>query len=168
MSIHNVRLWFLRNRNDIFSVVGFTCLLTILILQVIITATIYRQSIRNEEILKGLSCILLIPPPDRNKQNVQYCVDNNGGDTQHQDNRFDFTEPETPTSNRQSSIVVPPATKEKPKTTAGTNAVKAPKVVEAPLPVEPPVQIESQINPTTAKVELRVIGTSLWVGLGDG
>lgn len=77
MKVHQIYLAWLRNRSNILLLIGTTAFLTVIILQGVMLANIYQQSKRNEEILKGLSCILLIQPADRNKDNVTACVRNN-------------------------------------------------------------------------------------------
>lgn len=76
--IHKLKLYAYRNMASIVSLVTATAILTVLILQGIMLTAIYNQSRRNEEILQGLSCILLIQPTDRTKDNVRECVNSNG------------------------------------------------------------------------------------------
>ena len=81
MSLHKMKLLFLRNRFDLISLTVATSLLVILILQAFILTATYKQSKDNERILKGLSCILLIKPDDRTTTNIAECVKINHGNS---------------------------------------------------------------------------------------
>lgn len=86
--LHKARLFYLRNRITLgFTILSFV-MLTMLFMQIMLVSATLKQSQRNEEILKGLSCILLIMPEDRNVSNVKECVIRNRSVG---DGEFDFT-----------------------------------------------------------------------------
>lgn len=75
--MHELKLRILRNKMSILTWIGFFLLTSVLVLQVILIREIVKQTQKNEEILQGLSCVLLIEPKDRTKQNVGECVEGN-------------------------------------------------------------------------------------------
>lgn len=81
--IHRVKLYLLQKRNDILLFVGMTSILTTLVLVFASLVLLHKQSSRNEQILKGLSCILLIMPQDRTQEKVSNCIKlNNPNDSE--------------------------------------------------------------------------------------
>lgn len=81
--IHQVKIYFLKKRLELLLFVAMTAIFTTLILVFVALLQIQKQSMRNEHVLKGLSCILLILPENRTQAKVQDCIklnDDNGGD----------------------------------------------------------------------------------------
>lgn len=76
--IHKIHLYFLKKWLDFMLFIGMTALITTLILVFASLVQIHRQSARNEQILKGLSCILLILPEQRTQEKVSNCIKFNG------------------------------------------------------------------------------------------
>lgn len=77
MRFHKFRLSILRNRFFIIFTLGAFVFLTFMLIMIMTLFAVQKQSERNEEILKSLSCILLILPEDRNEQKVVACVNGN-------------------------------------------------------------------------------------------
>ena len=109
---------------------------------------LHRQAVRNEEILKGLSCILLILPENRSVMNVGDCVEKN---TEKTNPSFEFK---------------PPSNDKFSETFTNPSMPPPPKVVQDPSEEVPkPVckQIETRIGPISLKTEYRYVGTTLWI-----
>lgn len=77
MILHRTRVWLLKNRNNIVFYIGSVTILSTLLVSLFTLSEIYKQAERNEQILKGLSCILLIPPEERTKEKIVICINKN-------------------------------------------------------------------------------------------
>lgn len=93
MKIHNLRVFFLRQRNNIiFFIITILTIATFIIL-VIALSQIYEQSKQNQRLLKSLSCILLVLPEDRTPEKIENCVKiNTGKDTANYEFIFETLE----------------------------------------------------------------------------
>lgn len=76
---HKFKLFMLRAQTTVFLAIMTIFSVAAFILLVTILSKMYDQSRRNEQTLKSLSCILLILPENRNKDNIAKCVELNTG-----------------------------------------------------------------------------------------
>lgn len=162
MKRHKIYLAWLRHRYQIIFWVGGFVMLTVLALNLILLHRVIEQNKRQEEILKGLSCILLITPTDRTKINVTECVEKN---TTPSNNRFEFNSTKAEPINETVTPQVAFTQFEQPKKiTIQTVQSETKNVQQTPVhsETEPIRSIEQRISPTTGKLEFRYIGTDLW------
>lgn len=170
MTVHKLRLFWLRNRLVIlFAVVGFI-LITSLYTQIFLVQKALEQSRQNEDAIRGLSCISLIPQGERTLENVRICIDSNR--SSDDDESFDFNQ--SPNENDQQpaaqnftvdviEVPAPPPSivvKDVPKPSPPNH----PTPPSQPEPVVPSVlrEVEKRINPATDLLECRIVGTILW------
>lgn len=74
---HQIRLFFFKNGMLVLACSIMFFLITILALVAILVHATLKQTEQNEDLSRGISCILLIPPDERTKQNVSDCVEGN-------------------------------------------------------------------------------------------
>lgn len=118
---------------------------------------------RIEETQKGSTCILLIKPEDRTRQNVTDCVDNNR--TKDEDKDFQFKSDSDPPVSTNSSVKVKvPPTKQpivvvKPSEPVDSSPLPS---VTKPKPVVE-TKLEVRLSPVTGLKEYRVVGDRFWL-----
>lgn len=88
MTWHKIRLYIAEYWPGFAMFLGSTALFTILFVGIVTLLEINRQADHNEQVLKGISCILLILPEDRTVEKVQTCIDSN---STNEDRKFIFT-----------------------------------------------------------------------------
>lgn len=71
---HKLKIYFLQHRISVLMFVAMTTIIATLALVFAALIQINRQSEYNQQILKGLSCILLILPEERTEDKVRDCI----------------------------------------------------------------------------------------------
>lgn len=74
---HQIKLFFFKNGMLVLACSIMFFLIAILALVAMLVNASLKQSQQNQDTLKGISCILLITPDKRTKQNVSDCVEGN-------------------------------------------------------------------------------------------
>lgn len=162
MRYHRFRLFFLRNQLTLQWYGLFFLYVFGIALWLLINSNLSNFAKRLEEGQKGQTCILLIQPKDRTRQNVTRCVEDNrqppkkGGS-----NGFQFNSPgDSPVQS--SEVVLPPPQPHAPSLTT--------KPVPSPPPNPPPKsqpvkevvrRIETRIN-SMGQSECRLVGDIYW------
>lgn len=77
---HNLQLSWLRNRWNILAFIAIVILVISLIVGLVALEKVEQTSQENEDSLKGITCILLIVPENRNPDNVTECIRINSGE----------------------------------------------------------------------------------------
>lgn len=159
MRKHRLYLAWLRHRYQIMFWVASFVLPTVLALNLILLHRVIEQNRRQEEILKGLSCILLITPTDRTKINVSECVEKN---TTPSNKRFEFNSTKAEPVKETITPQVAFTQVTQPKQVAAQSEIKTIQPTVTYSLVEPVRDIEQRVSPTTGKLETRYVGTDLW------
>lgn len=166
MKLHKLRLAWLRNRNNVLTLIASTAILTIVILQGILLASIYNQSERNEQVLKGLSCISLIKVENRTEENVQECIDKNTSTTADQTKFQSVSDSvvgsntDTVTANISTQKLNIRIQEHNSKDSPQDNQTKStPQQVTAPQEV---ILKETRIDPVSGKRQYRMAGDRIW------
>lgn len=151
---HQIRLFFFKNGMLVLACSIMFFLITILALVAILVHATLKQTEQNEDLSRGISCILLIPPDERTKQNVSDCVE---GNTKTKSN-FEFkTEPEIkPNSKSMKQSTYKMQFNELSK--ESSSDIK-PKSKSEPESKAPPIEQRTNPDGTT---EYRYEGDTLW------
>lgn len=121
-----------------------------------------RQAERNEQTLKGLSCILLILPEERTKLGIEDCIDRNKPST-HQE--FKFNTPEKTPKGQEISAPTKTVVTFVTRVTKPVHPTELPKPVTTSQPVKTaPAQraLEVKVDPVTLKEKTRLAGDEFW------
>lgn len=165
--IHALHLAILRNRNNILFSATATILLSTLILTMIVLFQVSRQNDRIEQTIKGLSCISLIPVPDRTELNVTNCVKKNDSKP---DNTFQFN---PPTSSNSGSTNANPSVSSQPNpsiTPTMVSQTPLPTITTEPgISAQPVLQVSLPVPETRIDVDgviqVKYPGDNVWVSL---
>lgn len=152
MRFHRLRLSFIRNRILIVWG-GVLALWTFSFLLLFILLSDLRQLAQNiESLQKGTTCILLIQPADRTKDNILDCVNKNNPE----DRSFDFKE----STQKTKSITFKP---DNTPSNMHTPEIKVEETSSKEMPRSITIRFETRINAMTGRIECRLPGETWWI-----
>lgn len=169
---HKLRLNLLRHRFVIYLTVCTFMLFTILITNVMLMTTTLRQSERNEQILRGLSCISLIQASERTTEKIVECIEKNSiplDRSQFHFNTVDETDQRIVIPFRHPLSTVPEIVIDEPTTPVPTaNPDKHTQTAEVVEKVQKPVQkILKRLNPLTGLKEFKFEQSTHWQNVSE-
>lgn len=174
MRLHQIKLYFIQRRASIIFFIMALGMFTTLIVGSYLLVQTRKAQIQNQQILKGLSCILLIKPEDRTEEKIVNCIENNK-QPDEPDSGFKFDASTDRNTNKNSSVpkpvVIPPPfpviqtiSPPESQSTPPSKPNISPSISEPDQPTVSATkkELEYRVN-ALGQTECRVIGTTLWI-----
>lgn len=159
MKWHKFKIWALTNRNNFIFYIACVAMLSTFIVNIITLQQILAQSQRNEQLLKGHACILLIAPEERTQTNVEKCIEKNAPDP---DEPFQFNSFDAPIQENNSSKLITVSIPVAPTPVGPRVVAQAPPVQNTPQP-ETPQERKKYTRMVDGKEQYQFEGDLQWV-----
>lgn len=104
MRLHKIRIYFIQRRANIIFFLMALGMFTTLIVGTYLLIETRKTQLQNQQILKGLSCVLLIKPEERTAAKITNCIENNT--QKNEDRGFEFNTNNTKKESDESSRVI--------------------------------------------------------------